>query len=251
MQLACNALLSSYNTDILHIPDSSLCTCDKQTSNKSTLAIGDFTFENQSDYNDYNDLVRLQTRNAAKRRTSSSRQQSFLSQQFSHEEPSRGRRRQRHLQKLEEQQERSSSDFDALPQASSVSEFSHSSRASSDYTSSFEPALLAAKLNALLAHSPEYSPTFPSVDSLPSLHLDSGEDEDETDEETDIEEAHGLTKMQARELPLHARSEAESRFERALAFAKWNKRGRAGVWESPEGVSETVRELVASVEMSH
>lgn len=109
--------------------------------------------------------------------------------------------------------------------------------------------MLAAKLNALLVTSPEYSPSFPSLDSLPSLHLDSEGDDYNTDEETDIEEAHKLTKVQAHEIAPRKALKAEDRFERALAFANWNKRGRAGVWESPDGVSETVRELVASIEM--
>lgn len=109
--------------------------------------------------------------------------------------------------------------------------------------------MLAAKLNALLVTSPEYSPSFPSLDSLPSLRLDSEGDDYNTDEETDIEEAHKLTKVQAHEIAPRKALKAEDRFERALAFANWNKRGRAGVWESPDGVSETVRELVASIEM--
>ena len=116
------------------------------------------------------------------------------------------------------------------------------------YTSSFHPALLAAKLNALLVTSPEYSPTFPSLDSLPSLYLDSEGDDENTDEETDVEEVHKLTKVQAHDVTPRKALEAENRFERALAFANWNKRGRAGVWESPDGVSETVRDLVASIE---
>jgi len=163
-------------------------------------------------------------------------------------EQARGRRRQRHLHKLEEQLEETSSRFQELPQANSVPDFTYSRHISNDYTSSFHPALLAAKLNALLVTSPEYSPSFPSIDSLPSLNLDSEGNEYETDEETDIEESHQLTKVPAHDGSPRKVLDGESRFERALAFANWSKRGRAGVWESPEGVSETVRDLVATIE---
>lgn len=161
----------------------------------------------------------------------------------------RGRSRQRRLRKLEEEQDDS---HDALPQANSVPELDYNRCTASDYTSSFEPSLLASKLEALLVASPSYSPTSLTVDSLPSLDLDSSERDDyDTDEETDIEEGHEVVKVQAHAvLPASPKKapQSEARFERALAFAQWSRRGRAGVWESPEGVSETVRGLVASIE---
>lgn len=200
--------------------------------------------------------MRSQTRNIAKRRASSSAQQSSIpSQESSLDSEKRGRLRQRHLRKLEEQEDEYSTHLrDSIPQASSVPEFEDSRYINtSPYTSSFEPSLLASKLEALLLASPSHSPTSTALDSLPSLDLEPEEgDEYDTDEETDIEEGHELVKVQA-----HARAapsppkkapQSESRFERALAFAQWSKRGRAGVWESPEGVSETVRGLVASIE---
>lgn len=226
-----------------------LCTCDKQTPRRSSLQVGDFTFENQADYNDYNDLVRMQTRNAAKRRTSSSFQQSSFPREPSYRAQARSHRRQRNLYEPGGQHDRSFSTFDdELPQACSVPDFALSRQVSNNYVSSFEPALLAAKLDALLVVSPEYSPTFPPIESVPSLNLDSGEDDYETVEETDVQEANVLTKVRAHDLPPRPALDAESRFERALAFANWNKRGRAGVWEPPAGVSKTVQELVASIE---
>ena len=38
------------------------------------------------------------------------------------------------------------------------------------------------------------------------------------------------------------------RFERALAFAQWSKRGRAGVWEAPEYANNSLKTLVVSVQ---
>lgn len=209
--------------------------------------MGDSYSGTQADYSEYLDLVRSQTRNIAKRRASSSAQQSsILSQPSSFDSESRGRRRQRRLRKLEEEQE----EFDkaTLPEASSVPELDYTRN---DYTSSFEPSLLASKLEALLIASPSYSPNFPETDSLPALDLEG--DDYETDEETDVEEGHELVRVASHAAPTAvalkqpAHTEA-NRFERALAFANWNKRGRSGVWESPEGISETVKDLVATIE---
>lgn len=97
-----------------------------------------------------------------------------------------------------------------------------------------------------------------SLSEVPSLDFD---DEDQTGSEA-IKE--GITHTAT--LPLVTRrvnlppssaenltrgvsaKEVEARWQRTLAFAQWSRRGRAQIWEAPEGASEGLVQLVTSLE---
>jgi hypothetical protein len=131
---------------------------------------------------------------------------------------------------------------------------------------------LIAKLEALLVSSPELSPSQTSSSSSASNRSDAStlfdytdSEDDDTDDETDIEELdlnelvkvtqHVVLESDSQTVPRTAVQrvetkldiDTEDKLERALEFARWSRRGRAGVWESPEGVSDTVRDLVATL----
>lgn len=193
---------------------SDVSTSSSVTSSTSS-SLGDFVFENDEEYADYFEIVKATIQAKAAER-SSSPQYSFSSAKSS-------------------------------VQTSSSSATSSSKKSKSSYrksTSSFFlsgssfPSSLPRIPTTLAAQNPSLNKAAQNLSSRISKlnsYFPREDQVSESDSEDDAEPA--CERCQE--------DNVDERFERALMFAEWSKRGRAGVWEGPQDASNGLKKLVA------